>query len=333
MRYWWVNQNQTYRHEISGGYLWSPKRKSNQQRNPFYESMREVAPDDIVLAFFDTRIAALGLTRSFCYESPKPTEFGNAGVNWGAIGWKGDVIFRDLSNRIRPKDHIGELRGFLREKYAPLRSNGDGLQGIYLTEVGSGFAAVLFRLIGHEANQVADVGTAMKRAEPMSPALEPSLEEWEQRAETAIRSDSRLAEMERQALVQARRGQGVFRTNVQIIERACRVTRVERREHLIASHIKPWRDGSNDERLNGENGLLLTPTIDHLFDKGFISFENNGDLLVSPVADGTSVRRMGISTEDHVNVGSFSEGQRRFLDYHRDNVLRMSQRGKARHRN
>jgi putative restriction endonuclease len=53
------------------------------------------------------------------------------------------------------------------------------------------------------------------------------------------------------------------------------VTRVERREHLIAGHIKPWRDGSNDERLNGENGLLLTPTIDHLFDKGFISFENN----------------------------------------------------------
>jgi putative restriction endonuclease len=44
MRYWWVNQNQTYRHEIKGGYLWSPKRKTNNQRNPFYESMREVLP-------------------------------------------------------------------------------------------------------------------------------------------------------------------------------------------------------------------------------------------------------------------------------------------------
>jgi len=48
------------------------------------------------------------------------------------------------------------------------------------------------------------------------------------------------------------------------------VTKVERLEHLVASHTKPWRDSTNEERLNGENGLLLTPTIDHLFDKGFI---------------------------------------------------------------
>jgi putative restriction endonuclease len=88
MRYWWVNQNQTYRHEIEGGYLWSPKRKTNNQRNSFYESMREVAPGDVILSFFDTRIAALGIARSYCYESPKPTEFGSAGAYWGAIGWK-----------------------------------------------------------------------------------------------------------------------------------------------------------------------------------------------------------------------------------------------------
>jgi hypothetical protein len=79
VRYWWVNQNQTYRQEIGGGYLWSPKRKTNDQRNPFYESMREVAPGDIIFSFVDTRITALGIARSYCYESPKPTEFGSAG--------------------------------------------------------------------------------------------------------------------------------------------------------------------------------------------------------------------------------------------------------------
>ena len=61
MRYWWVNQNQTYRHEIAGGYLWSPKRNANKARNPFYESMREVSPGDIIFSFRDTRIAALGI--------------------------------------------------------------------------------------------------------------------------------------------------------------------------------------------------------------------------------------------------------------------------------
>lgn len=161
MRYWWVNQNQTYRHEIEGGYLWSPKRKSNEQRNPFYESMREVAPGDIILSFFDTRIAALGIARSYCYESPKPAEFGKAASYWENIGWKVDVSFRQLANQVRPKDHIAELRGLLPDKYAPLRSNGDGLRSVYLTGISSGFAAVIFRLIGGEAQRVSDAGTAV----------------------------------------------------------------------------------------------------------------------------------------------------------------------------
>jgi putative restriction endonuclease len=178
VRYWWVNQNQTYRQEIGGGYLWSPKRKTNDQRNPFYESMREVAPGDVIFSFVDARIAALGIARSYCYESPKPTEFGSAGSYWGAIGWKVDVGFREISNRIRPKDHIGELRRTLPEKYSPLRPSGDGLQSVYLTAVSPAFAAIIFRLIGREASQVTDVGNAVSRAQQLSPAPEPTLEEW-----------------------------------------------------------------------------------------------------------------------------------------------------------
>ena len=329
MRYWWVNQNQTYRHEIGGHYLWSPKRKANKDRNPFYESMREVAPGDIILSFCDTKIAAIGIARSYCYESPKPTEFGSAGENWGpigTIGWKVEVQFRELANRIRPADYMDELHSFLPEKYSPLRPNGHGLQSVYLTNVSPAFAAILFRHIGAEANQVADVATEVRRTERLTPAQEPTLEEWERRVEAEIRENPRLPETERLALIQARRGQGRFRTEVQVIERACRVTKVERLEHLVASHVKPWRDSANDERLNGENGLLLTPTIDHLFDKGFISFENNGDLILSPVADPPSIRRMGIEPDRLSNVGVFSEGQRHFLDYHRENVLRMARR-------
>ncbi|MGB6603013.1 MAG: HNH endonuclease signature motif containing protein, partial [Steroidobacteraceae bacterium] len=241
------------------------------------------------------------------------------------IGWKVDVAFRELVNRIRPKDQIAELRRFLPEKYSPLRPSGDGLQSVYLTAVSAGFAALIFRLIGSEADQASDIGARVQRAERVSPSAELTIEEWEGRVETAIRTDRGLTETEREALVLSRRGQGVFRTNVRLIERACRVTKVERPEHLIASHIKPWRDSSNDERLSGENGLLLTPTIDHLFDKGFLSFENSGDVILSPVADSLSLRRMGIHVDIAINVGAFSNGQRRFLEYHRDNVLRMSQ--------
>ena len=51
MRYWWVNQNQTFRYEIAGGYLWSPKRNKGSRWNPFYETMREVARGDVPARF------------------------------------------------------------------------------------------------------------------------------------------------------------------------------------------------------------------------------------------------------------------------------------------
>ncbi len=324
MRYWWVNQNQTYRHEVSGGYLWSPKRKTNGQHNPYYEFMREVAPGDVIVSFFDARIAALGIALSYCRESPKPLEFGSTGAYWEAIGWRVDVRFRELSNRMRPKDHMAELRSLLPDKYAPLTRGGNGLQSVYLAEVPAAFAAVLFRLIGREVDQVVGMARDIDRSERLSPAREPTLEDWERHVESTIRDDRAIPETERLALIQARRGQGQFRANVQRIEQACRVTKVDRAEHLVASHTKPWRDSSNDERLDGENGLLLTPTIDHLFDKGFISFENDGDLIISPVADPTSLTKMGLALERRVNVGAFSTGQRRFLDYHRESVLRMA---------
>jgi predicted restriction endonuclease len=180
--------------------------------------------------------------------------------------------------------------------------------------------------------RVADVGHEVSKIERDTPAPEQDIEEWERRVEVEIATDVAIRDTERTALVQARRGQGQFRDNVRSIERACRITKVERMEHLIASHVRPWRDSTNDERLDGENGLLLTPTVDHLFDKGFISFEDSGQLIVAPVADPVSLKRMGIDHQARVNVGAFSQGQRRYLDFHRENVLRMARGGAGRDR-
>jgi len=67
--------------------------------------------------------------------------------------------------------------------------------------------------------------------------------------------------------------------------------------------------------------LMLTPSIDHLFDRGFISFEDSGRLLVSPVADQTSLAKMAIEINETVNVGVFSSGQREYLDFHRNDIF------------
>lgn len=317
MRYWWVNQNQTYRQEVSGGYLWSPKRNANNARNPFYEFMREVSPGDLILSFQDTYIRRIGVAQSYCYESPKPTEFGDIGANWGAIGWKADVRYLPLANAIRPKDHMVSLRSYLPEIYSPLQRNGNGLQGIYLTEIPEQLMNALARLIGPELRNLMNASNASEEI----PRFAADPLQWEERLETILRADADISETEREQLVMARRGQGQFKENVRLIERECRVTHVDRMEHLRASHIKPWRHAAHGERLDGENGFLLTPSIDHLFDRGFISFEDSGRLIVSPSADRTSLRRMGVTVDEPVNVGHFSEGQRHFLDFHRNDVF------------
>ena len=75
---------------------------------------------------------------------------------------------------------------------------------------------------------------------------------------------SSIPETERNQLVKARIGQGAFRQNVIAVEKACRITGVSDPPFLIASHIKPWKVSSNDERLDGNNGLLLSPHLDNL---------------------------------------------------------------------
>jgi putative restriction endonuclease len=318
MAYWWVNQNQTYHHEIQGGYLWSPKRNANGARNPFYESMREVAPGDLIFSFADTRILAIGIAQSYCWESPKPEEFGNAGQNWENIGWKVKVGFTELANKVRPKDNIEVLRPLLPGRYSPLQPNGNGIQSVYLTRVPATLGEVIMGLIGREVKRIS------LAARDVKPVPADDLDVWERRLEQQIVNDTTVRETDRVAIIRARSGQGLFKDRVSRIESRCRITSVENPVHLIASHCKPWRDSTNEERLDGENGLLLTPSIDHLFDRGFIGFENNGDLIISPVAHPPSLQRMGIDTMRIINVGGFTNGQKQFLDFHRNSVLLQS---------
>lgn len=318
MRYWWVNQSQTYLHEMRGGFLWSPKRKTDGKANPFYDFMREVAPNDVVFSFADGAIKAISFVVSHAYEAPKPMEFGAAGAYWNMIGWRVDVHYNELRHsEIRPVDHMHVLRPLLPKKYSPVRENGYGQQSMYLTKLSDEFAGALVDLIGFDARLIIQ---GNRVAEPLAESVAIGQVQWEEHEIEQVRSNTQMEATQREAIVLARRGHGLFKTRVGRIERACRVTKVDRIEHLRASHCKPWRDSNDEERLDGENGLLLTPSIDHLFDRGFISFDANGDVLVSPVAHSESLERMGVHVHGVVNVGGFSSGQAKFLEYHRENV-------------
>lgn len=321
MRHWWVNQNQTYRHEIAGGYLWSPKRNANNARNQFYDFMRDVAPGDVVFSFAGTYIRGIGIVASNAYEAPKPLEFGQAGAYWNQIGWRVDVSFFELKGPIRPAEHMGRLAPLLPKRYSPLQANGGGLQGVYLTYLPDPLAAALVDLIGREARNIIENSRVADRA---SAQVAIGLLQWEEHELDKVAADRTLVETDRKAVVMARRGQGIFKDNVLRRESSCRLTKVDRVEHLRASHCKPWRDANNSERLDGDNGLLLTPDADHLFDRGFVSFEDNGGVLWSPVAHIPSLLKMGLDPSALKNVGGFSEGQKSYLAFHRESVFLQS---------
>lgn len=309
MRYWWVNQNQTYKSEVPGGFLWSPKTRADGARNQFYENMREVAVGDVVFSFCDTRIKAIGVAVGRAETSPRP-DFGAAGANWAKEGWLVPVEFKELRSQIRPKDNITLIRPHLPTKYSPLQQSGDGLQSVYLAEVPAPMSAVLTDLIG------AEYLLALKELQGEADEIDLVGDQQEE----SIKGRTDIGATTKDQLVKSRRGQGVFKANVRLNEKRCRVTGVTDLQHLRASHIKPWKDSTDEEKLNGCNGLLLAPHIDHLFDKGYISFLDNGDLLVSPKLDRSVLINWGILEE--MNVGPFSPHQSVFLEYHRRSVFK-----------
>lgn len=134
--------------------------------------------------------------------------------------------------------------------------------------------------------------------------------------ERSLKDRLDLEEPEREAIAKYRSAQGLFRRRVLVLEASrCRVTGETNPDLLRASHIKPWRSSNKTQKQDGDNGLLLAPHVDVLFDKGLISFADDGVMLLSKALDPVVLRRWGIRYP--LNVGPFREGQKRYLKDHR----------------
>ena len=310
MEYWWVNQNQTYQFEVPGGYMWSPKANTNGARNQFYDNMTETKPGDVVFSFKDTYVKAVGIVVGRAETVTKPTEFNSVENQWGQDGWFVPVLFTERERPIRPKNHMEYLRPTLPKKYSPIQVNGNGLQSVYLAKVPPDMASVLTTLLDGQVEEILETGfeeDTLSNAE-------------DDQHESELKGNNDIPETQKSQLIKARRGQGMFRTRVCLIEKKCRITGVSAPQHLRASHIKPWRFSSPNEKLDGNNGLLLSPHIDHLFDHGYISFEANGALLLSPHMKNDILYAWSI--DPNVNVGDFLPEQETYLKFHREQMFK-----------
>lgn len=325
--YWWVNHKQTLRQEIDGQYLWSPKAERNGARSQFYDNMRMASPGDVVMSYANGQIGWIGRVAEFAFTAPKPAEFGKVGSYWDHEGWLLPVYWTPLSPPVRPKVMIQRLGPLLPQKYSPISAlTGDGNQKAYLAKV----PAEVFDVVVAEASFSAEV---LARGGGNSLTFDVVTEMLDAAIEKGIQIDAELDSTTKQTVIQARRGQGMFRKNVEARESACRLTGITNPSLLIASHIKPWRVcATAAERLDGANGLLLTPDADHLFDRGFISFANGGDVLVSPRVPAEDLRRLGFEQlmrqRDGLNEApavwqteDYGPAHSGYLAYHRTQVF------------
>lgn len=129
-----------------------------------------------------------------------------------------------------------------------------------------------------------------------------------------------LQETTRESVIQSRIGQGQFRTSLVRYWQGCSVSGCKQMELLKASHIKPWRDSSNAERLDVFNGLLLLPNLDACFDSGLISFDDDGKIVISSELDESTLSHLGINS--NLKLLRVEQRHKDFLSYHRENIFR-----------
>ena len=118
--------------------------------------------------------------------------------------------------------------------------------------------------------------------------------------------------------VKVRRTQSKFRSNTIPVNKSnCLFTGLTDLRLLIASHIKPWASSDDKEKVDGENGLLLSPHYDALFDKHLISFDSSGKLLVSNRLDNDVFKAWNINIDQN-KVYQLTTKQQIYMNYHRE---------------
>lgn len=133
-----------------------------------------------------------------------------------------------------------------------------------------------------------------------------------------------VAKTETQRLTMVRTEQGNYRkAALELWDNKCAVTGVDEPGWLIASHIKPWRESSNEERVNPLNSLILTPNYDKLFDRGIISFSpENGKIILPRIHTHEMWRNLErMHIDDDVHLSHIPDGTDKFLDYHNKRVF------------
>jgi putative restriction endonuclease len=314
--HWWANHGKSLQKEVDGGYLWLSKKNKNSAQAESEGNITRAMPGDVIFSCAEAAICAVGIVLARAHEAPRPAEPEAVDDQRDdTLGWQLPVRFLTLRTPLHPKDHAAALAAVLPKRHSPLQANGADNEALYLAAVPEPMAAVLRALLGPQ------VDSAERRIkDSVGPEFSDDI------AEAWLQHRADLGWLKKETLIRARRGHGQYRQELEKVETGCRLTGLIDRRHLRASHIKPWCVANDDEKLDPNNGMLLSPHAEHLFDRGYISFTDQGELMVSKFLNPVVLSDWGL--KESIKPKPFNAKQCVYLTYHRDRVFENHGRGK-----
>jgi len=314
-RVWWVNHKQSHKYEIASGFMWAPKLQKDGRASQFYDNMTLVRRGDYVVSMANGLVSWIGKATDNAIPYERPPGYNSD--NWNTEGWLLLVSWSTLNTKIKVKKIANDLIPYLPEKHSPLKDNGYANMA-YLSEVKPG---MLEAILSHIDISIVDLVFDKPSADIKE--LDKKHEEDEQENSTTTET-SQETDAIRKSVSEARKGQGLFRERIINKFKRCPVTGVSDTTFLIASHIKGWAacknsPTKNHDRLTENNGLLLSAHVDKLFDKGYITFSNEGKVLFSKLLPEGLLKAWGLELPLKTCALTLNEEQKKFMTWHREN--------------
>ncbi|WP_339189856.1 HNH endonuclease [Paenibacillus sp. FSL P2-0121] len=294
MNHFIVFQNASYDEERSGGFLWAPTKNNDGRTFHHWTAMTNVKKGDLIFNSVGGQLLDVITALEDCKEQEKPVGLDKNEL-WRNHGWYVKGKYVGVNNPIKYSDYTEDISNLQAPRYAPFNIKGGGNQG-YLYQISLEFANFLLDLLGLTRPGEEDIIIEIENELPSS--LDPT---------------------EKEQIVKTRIGQGLFKTKLLKFGCKCRICGISNPDFLIASHTKPWRVSNNQERLDIYNGFLLCPAHDALFDKGYISFEDNGAIIISDALDEIGRILLNVHISMKIEV---MEQHAKYLAFHRQGVFK-----------
>ncbi|MFP9128554.1 HNH endonuclease [Niallia sp. BSM11] len=301
-----VFQNKSYKEERRGGYLWAPQKNNAGQTFHHWTDMKLIKKNDIIFNSYNGKLVSVLIAKENCKEHERPTGLDQLDL-WEKDGWLVNAKYIDLQEPITYKDYMGDILKIQDKKYAPFNKSGRGNTG-YLFRVSKDLAGFFFELIEKKN------GVSLKMFQIENELQKEIVNEIEKGLTEAITLDK----TEKETIIKSRIGHSAFKKALFVTEQKCRICGMKDERFLIASHIKPWSESNNQERLDVHNGLLLCPNHDALFDKMYITFDETGNIMVKQSLDEATKILLNINERMHINM---NEQQQNYMNWHREKFL------------